>query len=435
LREYADLPAAPIPVTTCDSTQVQRTFLVTDTFSLWAVGVGFRAEHADRDQIWAELISPAGTHVQLLSGEGSLGSNYDNYILVLADAAGGALGQVERDQDLTLPGSLEMARPDEPLNAFVGEEAAGTWTLAMCDTDAGGEDGTYLAGRLFLLPQNTARPDGTWSHSLSLPELDGVAQTLAVYGLDDAGNRTTQPWSQTLVVDNVAPTFTVTRAITEVQMTPDLTPLAVLTGTVADGGQVRRLYALVRTPEGQLHKQPVTHDGDDWSFALRTMTAGAHTLHIVAEDVAGNQTTIGPFAVEVASIPQPPSQRLYLPLLLNGAGLQTKERLYLPLVLRGISRPARAPEPTATVTPTITPAVTVTPTLTVTPTATFTPVVTSTPTPTVTPTATLTPTTTITPTLTVTPTLTPTPTQAPTPIITATATTAITPTVTVTATE
>ena len=200
------------------------------------------------------------------------------------------------------PDYLHTARPNEPLSRFVGEQASGIWTLNLCDTDASGEEGSYVAGRLYLRPQNSAAPMGTWFLTLSLPPLDGVEQTVNVYGVDDAGNRTSQPWSHTCVVDNVAPALEVTAALGEVQLTPELVPLAILSGTVADGGQVRRLSALVRTPEGQLHLQPVTRDGDAWSFALRTLTPGIHAVQIVAEDLAGNRTTLEPLTVTVASI-------------------------------------------------------------------------------------------------------------------------------------
>jgi hypothetical protein len=279
-----------------------------------------RAEHSDRDQIRAELVSPAGTRVRILSGEGVSGSDYQNYTLLLADAAGGALSQLGRDHDITVPDFLDVVRPDEPLIAFMGEEAAGTWKLNLCDTDAASDGGNYLAGRLYLLPRDTTALSGSWSQSLSLPELDGVEQALTAYGLDQAGNRTNSPWRHTFVVDNVPPSIDVTLAIDAVQLTPDLAALEVLAGSVADGGQVRRLYAMVRTPEGQLHNQPVTRDGDGWSFALQTTIVGVHTIHIVAEDVAGNRTAVGPFTVMVTGIVEQPVWKLYLPVVLNAAG-------------------------------------------------------------------------------------------------------------------
>ncbi|MFN2184456.1 MAG: LamG-like jellyroll fold domain-containing protein [Anaerolineae bacterium] len=420
LHTYADEPATPVLLATCDSAPIQRTFVVTDTFVLRGVALGLRSEHGDRDQIQAELISPAGTRVRVLSGEEELGSDYQHYAVLLTDAAGAALSQLVRDHDLALPGFVQAVRPDEPLSAFVGEEAAGAWTLTLCDTDALGEQGTYLAGRLILQPQDTAAPNGAWFHSLSLPEMDGVAQTLTVYGWDDAGNRTTEPFTHTIIVDNVAPKISITDAVAEVQMTPELTATTVLSGTVADGSLVRRLFAAVNTPDGQLHLQPVTRQGDGWSFALDTRTAGTHTVRIVAEDLAGNRTTIGPVPVTVRGIHQPYGQELYLPLILRASSPLTIERLYLPLVLRGVSRYERVPVPTATVGP----SPTAVPTITLTPSATIT--LTATTTPTLVPTATDTPATPILPTWTLTPV------ETGTPVSTATLTPTLTVTLTVT---
>jgi hypothetical protein len=384
------------------------------------VALGLRAEHPDRAQIRADLVSPAGTRVRVLSGEEELGSNYRDYTLLLTDAAGAVLDKLGRDQDLTLPGFPHLARPDQPLSAFTGEGAAGTWTLVLCDTGPGSDAGSYLESRLFLQPQDTAARNGAWSHSLWLPEMDGVAQTLAVYGLDDAGNRSTEPFTHTLVVDNVAPELRVTHAISEVQMVPELTPTTVLAGTVADGGQVRRLFAAIQTPEGQIHLQPVTRDGDAWSFALQTMTPGVHAIRIVAEDLAGNQTAAGPFAVEVHGIPF--VTQAHLPLILRRATTTLRqEYLWLPLVLKGFELERDLPPAPEAVTPTAT--ATITPTLTLTPTATVT--ITPTATVTITPTLTVTPAVTVTPAITVT--------LTPTVTLTVTPTTILTPTMTATA--
>jgi subtilisin-like proprotein convertase family protein len=376
LRSYADQPDVAVPLAACDAGGVQRSFVVDEAFAVRSLSLGLRAEHGERGQIRAELVSPAGTRVRVLSGETALGGDGQNLMVLLTDAAGGRVLQQGGDHDLSLPGFLYVARPDEPLSAFVGEEAAGTWTLSICDAEAGGEEGSYLGGRLVLQPQNTAAPAGTWSGRLALPELDGVAQTLTVYGLDEAGNRSTQPFSTTFRVDNVAPVLAVTEAISQAQLTPDLAPLDVLAGTVADGGQVRRLFAAIITPEGQLHLQPVTRAGDGWSFALRAGSAGVYRIRIVAEDLAGNRTTAGPVEVAVAGIPLP-------------HGL-----VYLPLIFKGSGESERAPEPTATITPTltITPTWTVTPTLTPAPTGTMTPALTLTPPLTLTPTAVVSPT-------------------------------------------
>jgi hypothetical protein len=402
LASFPDQPGAPLPLPVCSLGQVRRTFTVTGAFAVRSVSLGLRAEHPNRDQIRAELISPDGTSVRLLSGEGELGSSYQHYTVLLADDAAAALGQLGRHHNPAVAGFPHLARPDEPLSAFLGVQAAGTWMLVLCDTDAAGEVGSYLAGRLFLQSQETGTPTGTWSDTLSLLELDGVEQTVSVFALDDAGNRTTEPVTQTLVIDNVPPQIGITHVVSEVQMAPDLAPMGVLTGTVADGSRVRRLFAVVHTPEGQLHLQPVAREGEGWSFALQAMTAGVHAVRIVAEDLAGNQTFIGPVAIEVRGIQI--EVQVHLPVILHNAmGGAVEERLWLPVVLKGVVKSEGAPEvpdlPAPSTTGAVTPTLTLTPLVTVT--VTLTP--TGTVTPTATASATVTPTQALTPTMIVTP--------------------------------
>lgn len=410
LRTYSDLPASPLPMAAvCGSSEIRRTFTVTESFSLAGVGFGFRAVHPDRDQIRAELVSPGGTRLLLLDDSGDLSTQFQNYSVLLFDAASVGRHELQGDQDPDVPGYQQLARPLNPLQGLVAEDPAGTWTLVLCNTNPDGESGVYLDSQLFLQPQDTAVPAGTWSHRLPLPQLDGIPQTVEIYGLDNAGNRTIQPWTAAFVVDNVAPALTVTEVISQVHLAPDLTPSMVLGGMVTDGGLVRRIFARIQTPLGQFRSEPAARDGDAWSFAFRPTMPGAHTIRIVAEDQAGNQATMGPFVVEVAGVPW--TGEVYLPLILQRAARASlRECLWLPVVLKGAMLSGAAPQEPALPTPSATGVMT--PTLTLVPTATLT--------------ATLAPTRTLTPTLTVTPTAVLTPTLTLAPMCTDTA--AVTPT-------
>lgn len=190
------------------------------------------------------------------------------------------------------------ARPDASLSAFSGEVSQGTWTLRMCDLLPGVNDGAYHAGRLSLTPQGRALSSaGTWATTLRTPEgHDGVTHTLAIYGLDEVGNRTVEPISLTYRLDTVAPVLTVTTALTR---SPLLDPPPVLAGQVSDGGGLEGVYARVDPPDGASYRDSATDDGLNWTFTLRATDVGTHTLWLEAYDEAGNTTKRGPYTVEV----------------------------------------------------------------------------------------------------------------------------------------
>ena len=423
LHGYTDEPAAPLPWPPVARHTSSAPSSSPAPSTVRAVGLGIRAEHHDRDQIprrarFAD--GHAGPGSVWRGGPGQRLSALRRAALRCRRRCAGPARTRPRPGPARLP---HVARPDEPLSAFAGEGAAGTWTFILCDTVAGGDTGSYLgrpaptpgAGqcgtRRQMVPQPVATRDGR-----RRTDRDGLRS-----------GRCRQPhhravaahlWSTTW-----RPKLRVTHAISEVRMTPDLAPLGVLTGTVSDGGGVQRLFALVRTPCGQLQQQPVTRDDEAWSFPLRTMTAGTHAVYVAAEDLAGNRTFAGPFAVAVAGIHFTASAQVYLPVILRGSVSSLRQNyLWLPLLVRGFDGAEERLPGLEVTTPTAT--------VVITPTATITPWMTTTPKATTKPTATITPTGTLTPTLTLTPPAveTPRPTRTLTPTLTLTTPTTGTPT-------
>lgn len=406
---YADSPVEPEAIGACGGGELVREFTVPENYEVGEIRLGLQAEIADRDGLVVRLTSPRGTSWELVGNDFDLSTNYANWNVVLADSALAGLHALRADQPLISRAFGQTVRPLQPLAVFRGEAAGGAWRLSMCDAGGGGERGEYHGAQLWVDPPNTAPLSGTWHATHQFGALDDVEQTLLVYGIDEAGNRSPVPQALTFRVDNVTPVLTVTQVVTQVQMQPDLAPVTVLAGTAADGGTVARLHAYIRDPEGiGASSRPVVDENLAWHLPLQPMMAGSYQVWVAAEDEAGNLTTAGPFSVEVTGIVQPPA------------------KLYLPLIFKGSSGSGRAPEPTATAS--VTPTLTIT--LTVVPTATMTPTVTITPTATITPT--VVPTSTITPTATVTPTATGVPSIQPTGTITPTLT--LTPTVTVAST-
>lgn len=158
--------------------------------------------------------------------------------------------------------------------------------------------------------------DGGWSHTVIQPGgQDDVTHTVSIHALDLVGN-----WSEesalhlavagslspagasdlALRLDNVAPAITVTGAITEMEALPNRPPMTVISGTATDGGGLGTLYALVRTPAGDMQTQFVGHDDSGaWWYDMPPSTAGEYALWVNAVDEAGNAITFGPHYLEL----------------------------------------------------------------------------------------------------------------------------------------
>jgi type II secretory pathway pseudopilin PulG/subtilisin-like proprotein convertase family protein len=289
--------------TTCGGGEIVQTFIVTDSFQVGVVSLGFNADHARRNDILAKLGSPSGTWVQALGPK--TGSPYEarNYDALLGDSFRAGLHDDRGDDNTAEPTFDRFARPDDPLRAFGGEEAAGTWTLTVCDVYPIEYDGVLHRSRLQLKPANTATLTGSWSFSTGgLKDLDSVAQTLEVYATDLAGNRSDDPIRLEFTIDNVAPTLTADQLLDQAVMPEPHTGIRVLEGTVNDGGQVSQMYAFVQTPQGNLRAIQVSRNGGpDWWFNLFPEEPGDYTIWIYAVDEGGNTSRVGPFSITVIS--------------------------------------------------------------------------------------------------------------------------------------
>ncbi len=306
-----DVPSAPIAIdgtTTCSGGEIERTFTVTESFPIGQVSVGFVAAHAHRDDLRVTLESPSGTSVRLLDDDGVSGTNFQNYDLFLDDVELVGLGGLHGDQDPAAPYYEQRARPYEPLQSFRGEDAAGTWTLRICDLNPSTDDGAYTRSRLVLTPRYSAATSGRWSYQVTNDEpLDYVTETISLYGTDAVGNRTADPTTMNVIIDNVAPVITVTQVVSTSVYTATV---RVLAGVVSDGGPVSHLRVDVQTPTGEFYSEPPVRSGEAWRYDLHPLTAGTYLLWVTAADRAGNVTTTGPFEVEV--IPPP---TIYMPMV------------------------------------------------------------------------------------------------------------------------
>jgi len=320
---YDDVPAAPISIdggTACGGGEIVYTFHVTHSFEIAHVSVGFAAEHDHRDDLLARLQSPAGTTVQVIDDDGITGTEYRNYDVFLNDAAPIALAATG-DHDPSAPRYDRYTRPDQPLQAFQGEGAAGDWTLSICDTNPATDDGAYLGSRLVLMPRDTAAKSGRWAYQTpNIGALDHVSQTITVRGQDVVGNCTVDPLSLVVWVDNVAPVISVTGVLSESILLGEAT--TIVSGTVSDGSPVTRVFVHIQLPDGTIYRKTAARDGDRWWFDLQPLFEGQYTMWVNASDKAGNTTTVGPFDVKVQA---PLMHTVYLPLVLGEGGVSAPD--------------------------------------------------------------------------------------------------------------
>ena len=203
------------------------------------------------------------------------------------------------------------------LAAFRGEQAQGVWTLRVCDTFSGADDGQYLRSELFFQAAGAPGASTTaWTARLSLPQHVVAARSWAIYGLDAVGRR-----SAALLVDTRADT-----AAPVVALTTTIPPTGTILlapgafgGTVADDHSVR-MELLVRTADGRLARDHIIPVGGSWAYdapdpavfpADEPVCTWVH-----ARDQANNLTVLGPFALTATwNVPVFTQVRIYLPLI------------------------------------------------------------------------------------------------------------------------
>jgi len=301
---------------TCDGNEEIRTFVVSDTFTVGTVQLGFNAVHAFRDDLDVRLQAPSDEEVQVILGTKNQFDDGQDYDVLLSDPDPVPL-HTSGDDDPTRPYYDRSARPYDPLYDLYGEAAAGTWDLVICDDVPAASDGAYHRAQLILTPPDDSPRSGEWHRSIEVAEgTDGVLQTVQISAQDEVGNSGTT-LEFTVLADNVAPAITVTEVITAVdytsllieippeQMEGDddspftITTTRVITGVVTDGGQLDQLFLTLEEPNGQRITETLTLSGTQWSYDLSPHGVGVYRVWITAVDTAGNTTQSGSYEIEL----------------------------------------------------------------------------------------------------------------------------------------
>ncbi len=132
------------------SSQIVRTFTVGTSFIVGDVDLGVLINHTYRSDLRIFLTSPAGTTVTVMTWTGNVQSG-DNLNDLFDDEAAASIATHNATviDPLTAPYYSHSFQPSSPLSAFDGQNAAGTWTLRICDA-VGSDTGNFRRADLYL---------------------------------------------------------------------------------------------------------------------------------------------------------------------------------------------------------------------------------------------------------------------------------------------
>ncbi|MCB1058116.1 MAG: proprotein convertase P-domain-containing protein, partial [Acidobacteria bacterium] len=152
---YDNTTSGTIPELTSDtacnsSSALVRTFTVPDSFTVSTIALGINLDHFNRGHIRAILNAPSGASAVFLTQSGDGDNNYD--ILISSNTEGAV-----DDNDTDPTGAPYFNRLVSLGSAdFYTGDAAGTWTLRICDRNSAGGLGTFNRARLVLTSTATA---------------------------------------------------------------------------------------------------------------------------------------------------------------------------------------------------------------------------------------------------------------------------------------
>ena len=141
----------------CTGTPLVRTIIVSDSFTISDLDVGLIIDHPWRLDTRATLQAPSGTSVVLLNDSDGGGPQFNNYNIRLDDEGSPPVNTGSHGSDPATPQFGSRVQPDNPLSAFDGENALGTWTLSLCDVYSV-DDGVFQRAELFFSEETSTTP-------------------------------------------------------------------------------------------------------------------------------------------------------------------------------------------------------------------------------------------------------------------------------------
>ena len=175
---YSNIIPAVLPDNNCTvAGTTSRTFVVPFSYIVADVDIGVLVTHTYRSDLRINLISPAGTNVVVMTWTGNVQAGDNLNDLFNDEAAAAITTHVAAANDPLTPVPPPYShsfRPSALLSAFDGQDAAGTWTMTICDA-VGADLGTFNRADLFITPSPAAISVAKISSILS----DGVSITNA----------------------------------------------------------------------------------------------------------------------------------------------------------------------------------------------------------------------------------------------------------------
>ncbi len=144
---------------------------------------------------------------------------------------------------------------------------------------------------------------GTWSTSLPIPQgVDYASQTLSLFGLDAAGNRSDEPLERAFWFDTVPPSVTVSTQVSTIPLGAyTAQPTPILAGTAEDGSGQVELAVRMSSEAGGTQRIVIPVEAGAWSFMPEISKTGVYSLSIEARDPAGNLRTLGAWTLQVST--------------------------------------------------------------------------------------------------------------------------------------
>ncbi|MEM8930060.1 MAG: SdrD B-like domain-containing protein, partial [Acidobacteriota bacterium] len=213
----------------CGGTPITRTFDIATAFTVSEVEFALNILSTRRSDIQAVLESPTGTRVTILTGSPLDFS--DNYDVLFDDDSANPIDDGTNDNPGT-PFYDRTVNPANPLSAFDGEAAFGTWTLELCD-DQADRVTTYNRAELRLTGSTSTASTKTNAAAAVDPLFDGDPDFL-VAAPDGFGLLSGQTMTVTYQVTVEDPLAFDTIAITNTALVTSLEQPQPLTATVVD---------------------------------------------------------------------------------------------------------------------------------------------------------------------------------------------------------
>lgn len=204
VTQYTNTTTGTISDNNCGTAgQITRTFVVPTAYIVGDVNIGILASHTYRSDLRITLRSPAGTTVTVMTWTGNVQSG-DNLNDLFDDEAAAAIGThnatVADPLTPVPPPYSHSFRPSNPLTAFDGQNAAGTWTLVVCDAVAA-DTGQFRRADLYITSTSLSvvKTSSTVSDGVSGANPKSVPGAVTQYCLLITNNGSTETATSTNV--------------------------------------------------------------------------------------------------------------------------------------------------------------------------------------------------------------------------------------------